>query len=405
MKIKFATARNIVLIFFFILLSFGVGYQTGFKGFQATTSSIYPFVKISRETPIKDLDFSLFWQIWDTLNTSYFDKSKLIPSKMVYGAIKGMVEAVGDPYTMFLPPSDNKISREDLRGNFEGVGIQLGYKGTQLAVMSPLPGSPADRAGVKAGDLIIGIKDEAKKIDRSTASISLVEAVSIIRGPAGSKVTLALIRNGSDKPIIVDLRREVINVPSVSVEYKDNVAHIKLSKFGGETQAEWQKVVEQVKSKNINSIVLDLRNNPGGYLQSAVDIAGEFLKKNSVVTIEERGNGERSEFRTTSEGAFLNSKVIVLINGGSASASEILAGALRDDRHIQLIGEKTFGKGTIQEPQELEGGAGLHITIAKWLTPNGAWVHEKGLEPDIKSKDNDKTIEDEQLLEAIKLVK
>jgi carboxyl-terminal processing protease len=355
---------------------------------------------------LQNLDFSLFWQIWDTLNTSYYDKSKLIPSNMVYGAIKGMVQALGDPYTMFLPPSENKISQEDLQGNFEGVGIQIGFKGTQLAVMAPLPGSPADKAGIKAGDLIVGIKDEVKKIDRSTSSISLAEAVSIIRGPAGSKVTLALTRQGTDNPIIVDLKREVINVPSVSVDFKDDVAVIRLLKFGGDTESEWRKAVDQIKAKNVNKVVLDLRNDPGGYLQAAVDIAGDFLKKNSVVAIEEKGNGARDEFRTILDsGAFVNSKVVVLVNGGSASASEILAGALRDDRRIQLVGDKTFGKGTIQEPQDLEGGAGLHITIAKWLTPNGVWVHDKGLDPDVKVKDDDKTTDDEQLLEALKLVK
>src|SRR6185436_4461866 len=179
MKIKFGTARNIVLTFFIILLAFGAGYQVGFKGYQVNSTPAYPFVTINRQTPLQNLDFSLFWQIWDNLNTSYYDKSKLVPSKMVYGAIKGMVDALGDPYTMFLPPSDNKISQEDLQGNFEGVGIQIGYKGTQLAVMAPLPGSPADRAGVKPGDLIVGIKDVAKKIDKGTNGMSLTDAVTI----------------------------------------------------------------------------------------------------------------------------------------------------------------------------------------------------------------------------------
>ncbi len=328
---------------------------------------------------------------------------------MVYGAIKGMVQAVGDPYTIFLPPTDNKISQEDLQGNFEGVGIQIGFKGTQLAVMAPLPSSPAEKAGLKAGDLIVGIKDDAKKIDRSTVDITLPEAVAAIRGTAGTKVTLAIVRTGVDKPFTVDLVREKINVPSVVVSYvgdKQNIAQIKLLKFGGETTAEWQKGVSEIKSRsNIKGIILDLRNNPGGYLQAAVDLAGEFLAKGSIAVIEDKGNGDKVNFTTNlDDGAFVNSKVVVLVNGGSASASEILAGALRDDRKIIIVGDKTFGKGTIQEPQDLVGGSGLHITIAKWLTPAGIWVNEKGLEPDVKVQDDPNAKDDVQLQKAIEVL-
>lgn len=404
MKITLNTARKVILLVLGFFVAFGIGYKVGFSG---ADFSAFPSVTISREVPVKNLNFSMFWQIWDTLNSSYFDKSRLVPSKMVYGAIKGMVEAVGDPYTVFLPPSDNKISTEDLQGNFEGVGIQIGFKGTQLAVMAPLPDSPAQRAGVKAGDFIVGIKDEAKKIDRGTANISIFDAVEAIRGKAGTKVTLALLREGTEKPILVDLTREKINVPSVVVEYLEGgkIVHLKLLKFGGETTGEWAKAVTEINSKNVDGVILDLRNNPGGYLQAAVDLAADFVPGGSVVTIEERSNGERHDYKTMRTGLFVNKKVTVLVNGGSASASEILAGALRDDKKIKLVGEKTFGKGTIQEPQTLDGGAGLHITIARWLTPSGFWVNEKGLEPDVKIKDNPDTKEDEQLQEAVKLLK
>ncbi len=407
MKIKLRTARATFLVSLALIIVFVIGYSFGSNGFQASLSQ-FPKVNITRQTPpARNLDFNLFWKVWDLLDSSYYDKSKLVPSKMVYGAIQGMVAAVGDPYTMFLTPSDNKITEEDLNGNFEGVGIQIGFKGTQLAVMAPLPGSPAEKAGVKAGDLIIGIKDDAKKIDRGTNGISLPEAVSIIRGVAGTKVTLALQRDGVDKPIIVDLIRTKINVPSVVLSYvgeDKSIAQIKLVKFGAETFSEWQKAVSEVKSKGINKIILDLRNNPGGYLQSSVDLGSEFVNSGSTIVIEERGNGDRHEYKTSRDGEFVNTKVVVLVNGGSASASEILAGALRDDRHIKLIGETTFGKGTIQEPEDLENGAGIHITIAKWLTPTGVWVHQKGLEPDDKIKDNPDSKEDEQLLEAIKSI-
>lgn len=406
MKVKFPKTKNILVGGFIIFLSLAVGYTIGINGFQANLSK-FPKVKITRETPVKDLDFALFWKVWDTVSASYFDKSKLVSSKMVYGAIQGMVSSIGDPYTLFLPPSDNKITNEDLQGNFNGVGIEIGFKGTTLAVQAPLPGSPAERGGVKPGDLIANIKDDVKKIDIAGTNLSLAQAVDTIRGPAGSKVTLTLVREGVDKPIVVDLIREPINVPSITVTYEGddkNIAHISIFKFGGQTFNEWQKAVQDISSKSgIKGIILDLRNNPGGFLQDAVDIAGEFLAKGSVVVIQESGSGAKEELKTTREGAFVNSNIVVLVNGGSASASEILAGALHDDRKIKLVGDKTFGKGTIQEPQNLEGGAGLHITIAKWLTPNATWVNGTGLDPDVKIKDNPDTKEDEQLIQAVQL--
>lgn len=407
MKLKLATVRKIFFVAIFGSVIFFSGYSLGKAGFQAELVN-FPRVHVTRATPVKDLDFTLFWKVWDTLNNSYYDKSKVKKGDMVYGAIKGMVAALGDPYTLFLTPSDNKVSNEDLQGNFSGVGIQIGFKGTQLAVIAPLPDSPAQKAGVKAGDLIMGIKDTSKGVDIGTANINLQQAVQYIRGQKGTKVTLALMREGSDKPIIVDLVREQINVPSVTLKYTGNnneIAHLSILKFGAETPGEWTKSVNEIlgKGNSIKGIILDLRNNPGGYLQDAVDIAGEFMPANSVAVIQATGETQ-VPLKVDREGKLINVKVVVLVNGGSASASEILAGALRDNKKIKLIGEKTFGKGTIQEPQELDGGAGLHITIAKWLTPNGTWVHDKGLEPDDKVEDNVDTEEDEQLLEAVKVL-
>src|SRR3972149_4542044 len=209
MKVKFPKTKNILVGGFIVFLSLAIGYTIGINGFQANLSK-FPKVHITRETPVKDLDFSLFWKVWDTVSSSYFDKSKLVSSKMVYGAIQGMVSSIGDPYTLFLPPSDNKITNEDLQGNFNGVGIEIGFKGTTLAVQAPLPGSPAERGGVRPGDLIANIKDDTKKIDIAGTNLSLAQAVDTIRGPAGSKVTLTLVREGVDKPIVVDLIRDPI---------------------------------------------------------------------------------------------------------------------------------------------------------------------------------------------------
>ncbi len=388
-------------------ITFSTGYFIGKRGFELEKKGFK--IEINRDTPAdKNLNFTLFWKVWDTVTESYYDKSKIAPKNMVYGAIKGMVDSIGDPYTTFLTPSENQVIQEDLQGNFEGIGIQIGFRGTQLAVVAPLPGSPAEKAGIKAGDYIIGVKDEAKGIDRGTVGISLPEAVQTIRGTAGTKVTLALLRNGSDQPIIVDVTRASIDVPSVSLAFvgKDkSIAHIRLLKFGGETTTEWESsVLEVLKNPDLKGVIVDLRNNTGGYLQGAVDIASEFLEVGDVVVIEEKGSGERNEFKVERMGKLKKEPLVILVNKGSASASEILAGALRDDKKTFLIGTTTFGKGTIQEPLEIENGAGLHITTAKWLTPSKFWVNEVGLDPDVKIEDDPETPEDEQLNEAIKVV-
>ncbi len=411
------TSKNIFLIIAVVCVTFFAGYLVGTKALEIKSKG--PLVNISRAVPQArgNLDFALFWKVWDTLSASYFDKSKLIESKMVYGAISGMVSSVGDPYTVFLPPTQNKVVDEDLSGNFEGVGIQIGFRGPQLAVIAPLPGSPAEKAGVKAGDYIVGITDEAKNIlNKSTSGISLSEAVEIIRGKAGTKVKLSLVREDKDKPFDaeyytpfeVEVQREKIDVPSVVLDYVgDNkqIARIKVTKFAAETKMEWDKAVNEIASKpEITGVIVDVRNNPGGYLQASVDLASEFIPSSKTVVIEENAKGQRNEYKVERIGKLLKMNVVVLMNKGSASASEILAGALRDQRQIKLIGETSFGKGTIQEPLEIDGGAGLHVTIAKWLTPNGTWVNEKGLKPDTEVQDDDKTTEDEQLLKAIELL-
>lgn len=354
-------------------------------------------------------DFGLFWTVWDKLNQQYVDKSKLVPQKMVEGAISGMVAAVGDPYTVFLPAVQNKEAKDELGGEFEGVGIQLGFKDAQLAVVTPLDGTPAKKAGVKAGDLIAHIKDVKKEVDRSTDGMTLPEAVNIIRGTKGTLVELTLIRQGTSEPITVKLIRDTILVKSVTVEFKDNEAVLKLNRFGDRTQDEWNEAVNQLASLPVNQlrgIVLDLRNNPGGYLDGAVYMAGEFLPAGKVVVTQQFGDGTKEDQRVGRNGKLIQTKLVVLINEGSASAAEILAGALADYNRAKIVGVKSFGKGSVQQPEDFPDGAGLHVTIAKWLRPSGEWIDKIGIKPDVEVKMDDKDeSNDLQLKKAIELLK
>lgn len=405
MKFTLPQIRRFVFFLCILFVTFVSGWYSHERGLVLPTKDNAK-ITIDRSIPAsKNVNFSLFWEVWDRIERSYYDKSKIDHRQMVYGAIKGMVSSLEDPYTVFLPPEEQKRTQEDLEGNFEGVGIQIGFKGTQLAVIAPLEGSPAEKVGVKAGDYIIGIKDKAKNIERGTVGISLFDAVDLIRGQAGTNVTLVLTRKDAEAPIEVEVTRAKIDVPSVvlTFEGKDkNIAHLKLLKFGDQTNVEWEKAIEQVRSKGAKGMVLDVRNNPGGYLNGAISIASEFLPR-GVVVVQQDARGVKTEMTVTGRERLPNLPVVVLVNGGSASASEILAGALRDNGRAKIYGETTFGKGTIQEAQDIDNSSGLHVTTAKWLTPKGTWVNDGGLKPDTEVKDKPETADiDEQLQEALK---
>lgn len=346
------------------------------------------------DTNNKGVDLSMMWKVKDKLAKTFLEKDKMDDKKMVYGAISGMVAALGDPYTMYLPPTENKSANEDLAGQFGGVGISLGFKDKNLAVMSPLAKTPAERAGILAGDLILKITDKASKVDKETNGISLDEAVKLIRGKVGTEVTLKLYREGKTGSFDVTLVRDNIEVPSIELEWvtKGNkkVAWVKLFKFSDVLFKEWPeivtKIVDQREKGNYGGIVLDLRNNPGGFLQASVAVASDFLKEGVVVSQESSDGTKQSYSVDKSQGHLLNDKMVVLVNGGSASASEILAGALKDYNRAKLVGEKTFGKGTVQQPEDFSDGSGLHVTVARWLLPNGKNIHKVGVDPDVEIK-------------------
>ena len=361
-----------------------------------------------------EMDLSLMWRVKGKLEEMFLERDKIKEKEMTYGAIKGMVESLGDPYTAFLPPKENKSSNEDLQGEFSGVGIQLGYKDKTLAVMSPLPKTPAERAGILAGDLILKISDKKKNIDKDTIGISLEEAVELIRGEEGTEVTLKIFREGKKEAFDVTLKRENIVVPSIELEFKEKdgkkIAWIKLYKFTEPLYQEWPKMVEEIRTTKHDGIMLDLRNNPGGFLQASVLVASDFINEGLIVSQETADGKLEKYFVDKSRRKLLNDKLVVLVNGGSASAAEILAGALKSYQRGKLVGEKTFGKGTVQMPENFADGSGLHVTIAKWLLPDGKNIHKVGVDPDVEVaidpelKDKDGKVVDKQLEKAIELV-
>lgn len=373
-----------------------------------TTSPLSELVNVHTAQEKKNIDFGIFWEVWSLLERDYVYPEKLDATKMVDGAVGGLAASLGDPYTMYLPKEANERSAQDLAGAFYGVGIELGYVDGILAAVSPLEGTPAFAAGVKAGDLIINVKDEAKGVDEDSSRWPLNKAVDTIRGPKDTPVTLTLVREGVEAQFDVTINRGEIVVSSVTLEFVESagkrVAHLKLSRFGERTDAEWNASVEEiVKQKgSIDGIVLDMRNNPGGFFEGAINVSSEFIEDGVVVSQKDRLF--KQDFEARGKARLAGIPVEVLVNKGSASASEIVAGALRDRLGAQLIGTKTFGKGTVQDRRELSNGAGIHITVARWMLPGGEWIHEAGIPVNVEVEDTVDTDVDEQLLKAIEII-
>lgn len=372
MNLKFV--RGFLFVIFSCALSFYLGIR------------YVDWKLMSSGSPTQEVNTEVMNSVLKRLRANYLKPEDIDSKKLMYGAAEGMTASLGDPYTAFFPPAENLRSKEDLKGEFGGVGIQLGFVEKTLAVMSPLKDTPAMRAGLMAGDLILKIVDEANKVNKDTAGINIEEAVNLIRGEKGTEVKLTIFREGEKQSREVTLVRDTINVPSTELEWIDggNVAVVRVNKFGEKTLPEWESFVKEIVAKKASGVILDLRNNPGGYLQRAVDLGSEFISDGVIVKQRDR---QRTETLSVDrKGQLIGMPLVVLINRGSASASEILAGALRERLGTKLVGEKSFGKGTVQEAQELGDGSSLHVTIAEWLLPSGKNIHKEGLEPDVEVK-------------------
>jgi len=392
---QFHLKQSFVLFFLVIIILgvFGLGVWFG-KG-QVACDVCAP----------EDLDFSLFWETWRVIERKFVDKASINVQDMVYGAISGMVNSLGDPYTVFMEPDDTKRFIEDVKGSFEGVGMEVGIKNNQLTVIAPLEGTPAQKAGLRAGDAIVKVDGEL------TSDMTVDEAVNRIRGARGTEVVLTIFRKDWEEEREVKIVRGVIEVPSLKWELlaDDNIAYLHLYHFTEKAAYDFRKAAIEILESPANKVVLDLRNNPGGYLEVAQDIAGWFLKSGEVVVIEDFGEGkEQKLYKAEGNGLLGSYSLVVIINEGSASGSEILAGALRDNLGVKLIGESSFGKGSVQELEKLKGGSSLKITIAKWLTPKGELIIDKGLEPDVKVEITEEDVaaeKDPQLDKAIEIIK
>lgn len=322
-----------------------------------------------------DADFGTFWDVWKLVKSEYVDQP-VSEKNLYYGSIGGMVASLNDPYSTYFTPEDAKAFDEQLAGSFFGIGAQLDVKDSKIVVVAALPGTPADRAGLRSNDAIVAIDGV------STDGMSVDEAVTHIRGAKGTTVSLSILRDEATDPLLISIVRDEITVDSVKYTMKDNhVAVIDISMFNEDTSSLFAKAAENAIHDGATSIVLDLRNNPGGLLDSAIDLAGYWIPKGGTAVIEDI-RGKQTTYPTSGAGSLKDIPTVVLVNGGSASASEILSGALQDAKEATIIGEKTFGKGCVQEYHSLPDGGAIKITVARWLTPLGRSIDKQGITPD-----------------------
>lgn len=385
-----------------LTITFFLGAYFGYSE-RPEAERIFGFLNKEAPPEIPEVDFEPFWKTWRIVEEKYAAPDGIDRQKMVWSAIQGALKSLDDPYTVFFPPVEKKLFESEIRGNFEGVGMEIGRRKGFLTVVAPLKGTPAERAGIKAGDKIL-------KIDTTeTSDLTVEEAVKLIRGPRGTQVKLLLLSEGKEEPREITVTREIIQIPILDTEQKtDGIFVIKLYNFSEPTPFEFRKALREFILSGSRKLVIDLRNNPGGFLEVAVDTASWFLDTGEVVVRERFKSGEERLYRSRGYDPFKNLPLVVVVNQGSASASEILAGALRDHGKAKLVGEKTFGKASVQELVAVTDETSLKVTIARWLTPQGHDLSSGGLEPDftIKNTEEDEAGGRDAVLEkAVELLK
>ena len=381
---KSPLTRSAIVYALVAAVFFGMGVIVGGGGNVSTAAShLSLFGDGLNATPDPSLNLDDFWKAYNALNADYVitHASTTIPTNQakIFGLIQGLAASYGDPYTVFFPPAQAKAFNENIQGNFGGVGIEIDIKNGVLTVIAPLKGTPADVAGIKAGDQILGIDG------KPTDGIPIDQIVSTIRGPVGTSVDFIINRGGTRLDIKVV--RQTIQVPESDdgLDKTSGVYHIALYEFTSNSAQLFDDAFERFKKSGSKDLIIDLRGNPGGYLDAAVDIASHFLPKGTTIVTEDSGGKQPSNVHTSLgyEDVPSGTKVAVLIDGGSASASEILAGALQDNHAAEIIGQQSFGKGSVQTLIDIDGGS-LKVTVARWITPAGHWIMGNGITPDIK---------------------
>lgn len=386
------------------VLIFGGGIFAGeFISIQKSVTNAQTEVNVidrsvNRSTSV---DFNQFWQVWDELKAKYV-KQPIKDSDLLYGAIQGMVAGVGDPYTVYFPPQAAEEFNKSLAGQFSGIGAEIAIKNNQLVVVAPLPDTPAEKAGLQPGDQILAIDK------KDTAGMDVTTAVMMIRGTPTSSVTLNIFRSGWPKSRDFTIHRANINVPSVMLSWKPgNIAYVRIMQFNDVTVSQFDQAIAQIEKKKASGIILDLRNNPGGYLDAAIAVASEWVRTGNIVT-EKFSNGYQLPAPANGLHRLFGYRTIVLINKGSASASEIVAGALQDTKAATIVGETSFGKGSVQDYQTLSDGSALKVTVAEWYTPNDHNINGKGITPDVEVKEDyekEKVGQDAMVDKALQLLK
>ncbi len=388
-KIKYG-AYLILLAVVFVL-----GTLFGNKGGAAL-----PRVQVQNNGELPNpVNTSLINEVWNIVHKKYVGKVE--DQDLATGMLRGLVAGLGDPYSAFADKDETNQFEEDISGRFSGIGVEIGRKNGLVTVISPLKNSPAEKAGIKAQDIIYSV--DGKNIP---TDMTLSEVASKIRGPVGSSVKLGIIREKQEGTIDVTVRREKIQLESVTSEVRDGIGIINLSVFHDDTAQRFNGIARQMLTARVKGIVLDMRNNPGGVLNGAVEIASHFVNEGDIVVKEVPADPSKAiEHRAEGPADLARIPIVVLVNGGSASAAEIMAGALRDLRSAKIVGEKTFGKGTVQELVKLSDGSSMRITIAKWLTPNGDEIAEKGISPDVQVEQGENEKIDDQLDRALAIIK
>ncbi|MFC1598758.1 S41 family peptidase [Patescibacteria group bacterium] len=378
----FRRFTKIYLYLFLILIVFIFGFLSGRQNGETISQEKengQVYNKAAKPGFLNDdVNFNLFWDTWDIIESYYVDKP-VSETELLYGAMAGSVASLGDPHSIFFDPETAQAFEDELGGSFEGIGAEIAIKNDRLTIVAPLPGTPAESAGLQSGDKVYAIDGE------DTTGISLDYAVNKIRGPKGSEVVLTVSRNGLTDLVEIKIIRNTIKIESVKWEMLDNqIAHIKLRYFNLDTASEFNRIVMEIIEQNPQAIILDLRNNPGGYLDTAISVASEWVDDNIILYERTAGDKLKEHKDTRGTARFNEFTTVVLVNQGSASGSEIVAGALRDHDLATVIGEKTFGKGSVQNLFDLKDGSAIKLTIAKWLTPNENTIEGDGITPDIE---------------------